>query len=74
MIDILLMLVSAILILLSLLQGGKSEGLSSAFTGGNSGLNLFSDVKERGPERILSLVTMVVGALFFILAILQQVF
>ncbi len=73
MIDILLMMVSAILILLSLLQGGKSEGLSSAFTGGSSGLNLFSDVKERGPERVLSLVTMGVGVAFFILAVLQQI-
>ena len=74
MIDVLLMMVSAILILLSLLQGGKSEGLSSAFTGGNSGLNLFSDVKERGPERIMSVATMIVGGLFFVLAILQQIF
>ena len=31
--QVLLMLVAVVLIILSLLQGGKSDGLSSAFTG-----------------------------------------
>ncbi|WP_305152927.1 preprotein translocase subunit SecG [uncultured Dubosiella sp.] len=31
--DILLMVLSGIIIILTLLQGGKSDGLSSAFTG-----------------------------------------
>ena len=47
MLDILLMIVSAGLIILTLLQSGKSDGISSAFTG-NGGLNLFANVKERG--------------------------
>ena len=51
MLDILLMVVSVILILLSLLQSGKSDGISGAFTG-SGGLNLFANVKERGPEKI----------------------
>ncbi|MFR5527122.1 MAG: preprotein translocase subunit SecG, partial [[Clostridium] innocuum] len=45
MLDILLMVVSVILILLSLLQSGKSDGISGAFTG-SGGLNLFANVKE----------------------------
>ena len=53
MLDILLMVVSVILILLSLLQSGKSDGISGAFTG-SGGLNLFANVKERGPEKIIS--------------------
>ncbi|MFI3284181.1 MAG: preprotein translocase subunit SecG [Erysipelotrichaceae bacterium] len=72
MLDILLMIVSGVLIVLSLLQGGKSDGISGAFTG-NGGLNLFSNVKERGPERIISNLTMVIGVCFFLLVIVIRV-
>ena len=71
MLETLLLIVSALVIILSLLQSGKSEGLSSAFTGG-SGSNLFNQTKERGPEKVMSQVTMVVGVIFFALAILTQ--
>ena len=72
MLDILLMVVSVILILLSLLQSGKSDGISGAFTG-SGGLNLFANVKERGPEKIISNATLVVGILFFVLVIVIRV-
>lgn len=72
MLDILLMVVSVILILLSLLQSGKSDGISGAFTG-SGGLNLFANVKERGPEKIVSNATLVVGILFFVLVIVIRV-
>ena len=72
MLDILLMVVSVILILLSLLQRGKSDGISGAFTG-SGGLNLFANVKERGPEKIISNATLVVGILFFVLVIVIRV-
>ena len=72
MLDILLMAVSVILILLSLLQSGKSDGISGAFTG-SGGLNLFANVKERGPEKIISNATLVVGILFFVLVIVIRV-
>ena len=72
MLDILLMVVSVILILLSLLQSGKSDGSSGAFTG-SGGLNLFANVKERGPEKIISNATLVVGILFFVLVIVIRV-
>ena len=68
MLDILLMIVSAVLIILSLLQGGKSEGISGAFTG-TGGLNLFTNVKERGPEKVISTLTMITGIAFFILVV-----
>jgi preprotein translocase subunit SecG len=73
MLDILLMIVAGLLILLSLLQSGKSEGISSAFTG-SGGLNLFANVKERGPEKVISNLTMVVGISFFVLVILVRLF
>ena len=72
MLDILLMVVFVILILLSLLQSGKSDGISGAFTG-SGGLNLFANVKERGPEKIISNATLVVGILFFVLVIVIRV-
>ncbi|MDO4702260.1 preprotein translocase subunit SecG [Erysipelotrichaceae bacterium OH741_COT-311] len=72
MLDILLMVVSAILILLSLLQSGKSDGISGAFTG-SGGLNLFQSVKERGSEKFISNLTMVVGITFFVLVIIIRV-
>ncbi|HBS91690.1 MAG TPA: preprotein translocase subunit SecG [Erysipelotrichaceae bacterium] len=71
-IDILLMVVAGLLILLSLLQSGKSDGISSAFTG-SGGLNLFANVKERGPEKVLSRLTLVVGVSFFVLVILVRI-
>ena len=68
---IVLLIVSVLLILVSLLQGGKSDGLS-AFTG-SSDLGLFQNVKERGPEKVLSYITMGLGILFFVLVILIRI-
>ncbi|MFV0381443.1 MAG: preprotein translocase subunit SecG [Breznakia sp.] len=69
MLDALLMVVSGVIIVLSLLQSGKSDGISGAFTGGE-GLNLFANTKERGPEKIIARVTLVMGIIFFVLVIL----
>lgn len=72
MLDIILMIVSALLILLSLLQSGKSEGISSAFSG-SGGLNLFENVKERGAEKTISRITLTLGIAFFVLVILVNI-
>ena len=68
---ILLLIVAVLLIIISLLQGGKSDALS-AFTGGND-LGLFQNVKERGPEKVISYATMALGILFFVLAIVIRI-
>ena len=70
--DTLLMIAAVVLIILSLLQSGKSDGLGSAF-GGSEGLNLFANVKERGSEKIISNVTMVTGIIFFALVIIIRI-
>lgn len=70
--EVVLMIVAIALIILSLLQSGKSDGMSGAFTGGDS-LNLFTNVKERGPEKVLSNLTMVFGITFFVLVIIQNI-
>jgi preprotein translocase subunit SecG len=72
MIDIILMIVSALLIVLTLLQSGKSEGISSAFSG-SGGLNLFENVKERGAEKTISRMTLFLGIAFFVLVILSNI-
>ena len=63
--------VAIIIIVLCLLQGGKSEGASGAITGG--GLNVFVKTKERGAEKVLSILTLIVAIIFFILAILIKI-
>lgn len=68
---VILLIVSILLILISLLQSGKSDGLS-AFTGSGD-LGLFQNVKERGPEKAISIITMVLGILFFALVIIIRV-
>ncbi|MCI2154251.1 preprotein translocase subunit SecG [Erysipelotrichaceae bacterium Oil+RF-744-GAM-WT-6] len=72
MLDALLMIVSAMIVIITLLQGGKSNGISGAFTG-NGGLNLFANVKERGSEKVVSNVTMILGIIFFVLVIAIRV-
>lgn len=69
MLDAILIIVSALLIILSLLQSGKTDGMSGAFTG-NGGLNLFANVKERGSEKVISNLTLVLGIVFFALVII----
>ena len=68
---IVLLVISVLLILISLLQSGKSEGLS-AFTG-SSDLGLFKDIKERGPEKVISIITLALGIIFFTLVIIIKI-
>ena len=71
MLRVILIVISVLLILISLLQGGKSDGLS-AFTG-SSDLGLFQNMKERGPEKVISNITMALGIIFFVLVIVIRI-
>ena len=62
--DIIFIIVSLIIIILSLLQGGKSEGS----TGG--GLNVFAKTKERGSEKVVTYLTFAFAILFLTLALI----
>lgn len=70
--NIVLMVLAGFMIILVLLQSGKSDGLSSAFTGSGD-LNLFAVQKERGPEKAISRLTLITGILFFAVTIALQV-
>ena len=69
--DIIFIIVSLIIIILSLLQGGKSEGASGAITGG--GLNVFAKTKERGSEKVVTWLTFAFAVLFLFLALIVSV-
>ena len=70
--DWILLVFSIVIIILCLLQGGKSEGASGAITGG--GLNVFVKTKERGAEKVLSILTLICAIVFFLLALIIQIF
>ncbi|WP_075619828.1 preprotein translocase subunit SecG [Paenisporosarcina indica] len=63
----LLVIVSLALIVVVLLQSGKSAGLSGAISGGAE--QLFGKQKARGMDLVLHRITIVLAVLFFILAI-----
>ena len=65
-----LVAVSIALIILCLLQSGKSDGIVNALTGQSS--NLFAHQKERGAELILTRVTAWLAIVFFVIAIILR--
>lgn len=69
--DIIFLIVGLVIIVLSLLQGGKSEGASGAITGG--GMNVFVKTKERGSEKIITILTFIFVVIFMFLALLVSV-
>ena len=64
----LLIIVSLALIVIVLLQSGKSAGLSGAISGGAE--QLFGKQKARGMDLILHRITIVLSILFFILTLI----
>lgn len=66
--NILLVLVSIALIVVCLLQSGKSDGVVNALTGQSS--NLFAHQKERVADLVLTRITVGLAIAFFVLAIL----
>jgi preprotein translocase subunit SecG len=63
-----LLVIDAIaLIIVVLLQSGKSAGLSGAISGGAE--QLFGKQKARGIDAVLHRITVVLAVLFFVLAV-----
>ena len=68
-----LLVIDAIaLIVVVLLQSGKSAGLSGAISGGAE--QLFGKQKARGIDAVLHRVTVVLAVLFFVLAVAVSYF
>ncbi len=69
--DIMFMVVALIIIILSLLQGGKSSGASGAITGG--GLNVFAKKQERGSEKVVTYLTFGFAIVYLFVALLLSI-
>ena len=70
MLEVLLIIVSIALIIVCLLQTGKTDGIVNALTGQSS--NLFAQQKERGVDLVLTRITVGLGIAFFVIAILVK--
>ena len=67
LLTVFLLIVALALIVVVLLQSGKSAGLSGAISGGAE--QLFGKQKARGMDLVLHRVTIVLSVLFFVLAL-----
>ena len=65
-----LLVISILLIIIVLLQSGKSGDAAKILSGGNS--DLFSKRKERGTELALTRITFVLGITFFIVCLVAS--
>ena len=65
-----MVIISVALIILCLLQSGKSDDIVNALTGQSS--NLFVVQKERGVDLVMSRMTMILSIAFFVIAILLR--
>lgn len=70
--DWVFVIIGIVIIILCLLQGGKSDGASGAITGG--GFNVFVKTKERGVDKVVSILTLIAAIVFFFIAIMINVF
>lgn len=61
-----LLIVSILLIAIVLLQSNKASDASQIITGGNE--VLFQNQKERGVELLITRLTILLGAIFFIIS------
>lgn len=68
--DWIFIIVAILVIILSLLQGGKSEGASASIMGG--AMRSYTNLKERGPEKFLSRFTFMMAGVFFFFAIIVR--
>ncbi len=71
--DWVFLVLAVLIIIITLMQGGKSDGASSSIMGGMASSHSFVTLKERGPEKVLSKITFVMAGLFFFLAIAVRV-
>lgn len=67
--EVLLLIVSVLLIVITLLQSNKASDAGSVLTGGSDAL--FQNTKERGVELVISRTTLVLGIIFFVISLIM---
>ena len=65
-----LLIISILLIIIVLLQSGKAESAAQILSGNST--DLFKNRKERGSELVITRITMVLGAAFFIICLVYS--
>ena len=65
-----LLVISILLIILVLLQSAKADGGPTIISGGQS--ELFANRKERGSELVITRITAILGAAFFVICIISM--
>lgn len=68
--QIALLIISILLIIIVLLQSGKSESAAQILSGNST--DLFKNRKERGSELVITRITMILGAAFFIICLVSS--
>ena len=68
--EIALLVVSILLIIIVLLQSSKADCGPQIISGGQS--ELFANRKERGSELVITRITMLLGAAFFIICLVSM--
>ncbi|HIR58798.1 MAG TPA: preprotein translocase subunit SecG [Candidatus Onthousia excrementipullorum] len=68
--QIALLIISILLIIIVLLQSGKAESAAQILSGNST--DLFKNRKERGSELVITRITMVLGAAFFIICLVYS--
>ena len=66
--ETMLLIVSILLIAIVLLQSNKASDAGQIISGGN--VALFTHQKERGLELLISRLTLILGVLFFVIALI----
>ena len=65
-----LLIISILLIIIVLLQSNKAEGGAQILSGTTR--DLFKNRKERGSELVMTRITMILGAAFFIICLVSS--
>lgn len=68
--QIALLVISILLIIIVLLQSGKAESAAQILSGNST--DLFKNRKERGSELVITRITMILGAAFFIICLVSS--
>ncbi|HIT37513.1 MAG TPA: preprotein translocase subunit SecG [Candidatus Onthousia faecipullorum] len=68
--QIALLIISILLIIIVLLQSGKAESAAQILSGNST--DLFKNRKERGSELVITRITMILGAAFFIICLVYS--
>ena len=68
--QIALLIISILLIIIVLLQSGKAESAAQILSGNST--DLFKNRKERGSEIVITRITMILGAAFFIICLVYS--